>query len=56
MVTPIGIPPDLVSRAWDSRMAVPAVMTSSTTSIRCLSMEDPTSTPPSPWSFASFRL
>ena len=38
-----------------SRIAVPAVMTSSTTSTRPSSGE-PTTSPPSPWSLASLRL
>ena len=40
-----------------SRIEVPAVVTSSTISTRSPSRSGrPTSTPPSPWSFASLRL
>jgi hypothetical protein len=56
VMTPIGIAPIEVSNVFDSRMAVPAVITSSMIRTRRPLIEAPTRVPPSPWSFASLRL
>jgi len=52
---PAGCAPAARISATDSRTAVPAVITSSTTSTRPASGA-PTTVPPSPWSLASLRL
>ena len=56
MTIPAGAPPPSAMIDSASRMAVPAVITSSTTSTRLPDSDAPTRVPPSPCALASLRL